>query len=118
MTTSSPLQVPLNKTGEHRRTSSTQRELKPFNHSEIKVLLLEGVNETGVKILKSAGFQVEWHAKALPKDILKEKIKDVHAIGLRSKTKLTKEVLAEAKNLVAIGCFCIGTNQVDLEYAA
>lgn len=47
-----------------------------------------------------------------------EKIKDVHIVGIRSKTKLTKAVLDEAKNLLAIGCFCIGTNQVDLKAAA
>jgi D-3-phosphoglycerate dehydrogenase len=51
-------------------------------------------------------------------DELIEKIKDVHVIGIRSKTKLTKAVLDEAKNLMAIGCFCIGTNQVDLQHAA
>lgn len=44
--------------------------------------------------------------------------RDVHVIGIRSKTKLTEKVLREAKNLLVIGCFCIGTNQVDLEYAA
>lgn len=47
-----------------------------------------------------------------------EKIKDAHVIGIRSKTKLTKQVLEQAKNLLAIGCFCIGTNQVDLQAAA
>lgn len=62
--------------------------------------------------------QVECHAKALPKEVLMEKIKDVHAIGIRSKTLLTAEVLREAKKLLCIGCFCIGTNQVDLDYAA
>jgi D-3-phosphoglycerate dehydrogenase len=47
-----------------------------------------------------------------------EKIRDAHVIGIRSKTKLTKQVLDQAKNLLAIGCFCIGTNQVDLQAAA
>jgi len=51
-------------------------------------------------------------------DELIEKIRDVHVIGIRSKTKLTKQVLEHAKNLLAIGCFCIGTNQVDLQAAA
>jgi D-3-phosphoglycerate dehydrogenase len=51
-------------------------------------------------------------------DELIEKIKDVHIIGIRSKTKLTKAVLDEAKSLIGIGCFCIGTNQVDLKCAA
>ena len=84
----------------------------------IKVLLLEGLNETGQKILRTAGYQIESHEKALSIESLKEKIKDVHLIGIRSKTKLTDDVLACAKNLRAIGCFCIGTNQVDLQYAA
>lgn len=62
--------------------------------------------------------QVETYSKALVGDELIEKIRDVHVIGIRSKTKLTKQVLAHAKNLLAIGCFCIGTNQVDLQAAA
>ncbi|KAJ3107965.1 hypothetical protein HDU97_002545 [Phlyctochytrium planicorne] len=90
----------------------------PLNPSDIKILLLEGVSQTGVSILKNAGFQIEYFAKALPEDQLKQKIKDAHAVGLRSKTQLTADVLKEAKNLLVIGCFCIGTNQVDLEYAA
>ncbi|KAJ3330605.1 hypothetical protein HDU91_003533, partial [Kappamyces sp. JEL0680] len=61
---------------------------------------------------------VEAHPKALDVEVLKEKIKDVHAIGIRSKTQLTKEILECAKNLKVIGCFCIGTNQVNLEFAA
>jgi D-3-phosphoglycerate dehydrogenase len=103
----------------------TVKQLKPFATSEIKVLLLEGkynfikgLNDTGVSILKGAGYQVETHPKALSIDILKEKIKDVHAIGIRSKTQLTQDVLECAKNLRVIGCFCIGTNQVNLQYAA
>jgi len=62
--------------------------------------------------------QVETHAKALAEDVLIEKIKDVHCIGIRSKTKLTKKVLDAAEKLGVVGCFCIGTNQVDLEVAA
>ncbi|KAJ3208498.1 hypothetical protein HDU82_002403 [Entophlyctis luteolus] len=81
-------------------------------------LTLRGVSQTGVEILKEAGHEIEYFTKALPEDQLKQKIKKVHAIGIRSKTQLTADVLKEAKNLVAIGCFCIGTNQVNLEYAA
>ncbi|KAG0010300.1 hypothetical protein BGZ81_002846, partial [Podila clonocystis] len=55
---------------------------------------------------------------ALAEDVLIEKIKDVHCVGIRSKTKLTKKVLDAAEKLGVIGCFCIGTNQVDLEVAA
>lgn len=62
--------------------------------------------------------QVETYSKALVGDELIDKIRDVHVIGIRSKTKLTKQVLEHAKNLLAIGCFCIGTNQVDLQAAA
>ena len=67
---------------------------------------------------RQQGYQVEFHKSSLPEEELIEKIKDVHAIGVRSKTKLTKKVLEHAKNLVCIGCFCIGTNQVDLDFAA
>lgn len=62
--------------------------------------------------------EIEFYKSSLPEDELLEKIKDVHAIGIRSKTKLTEKILKAAKNLVVIGCFCIGTNQVDLEFAA
>ncbi|KAF4779248.1 D-isomer specific 2-hydroxyacid dehydrogenase [Colletotrichum scovillei] len=92
--------------------------LKPFNTQDIKILLLENVNQTGKDILTEQGYQVEALKTSLPEDKLIEKIRDVHVIGIRSKTKLTEKVLREAKNLLVIGCFCIGTNQVNLEYAA
>ncbi|KAJ2161996.1 D-3-phosphoglycerate dehydrogenase 2 [Coemansia sp. RSA 552] len=94
------------------------RSLKPFNSGDIKILLVENVSPKAVDILKKAGYQVEFHTKALDKATLIERIKDVHAIGIRSKTKLTQEVLSHANKLLTIGCFCIGTNQVDLSYAA
>ncbi|ORY72027.1 D-3-phosphoglycerate dehydrogenase 1 [Pseudomassariella vexata] len=94
------------------------KQLKPFNSKDIKILLLENVNQSGRNILTGQGYQVEALKTSLPEDQLIEKIKDVQVIGIRSKTKLTEKVLREAKNLLVIGCFCIGTNQVDLEYAA
>ncbi|KAF1953163.1 D-3-phosphoglycerate dehydrogenase [Byssothecium circinans] len=94
------------------------KQLKPFDTKDIKVLLLENVNQTGVDILQGQGYQVEALKSSLPEDQLIEKIRDVQVIGIRSKTKLTERVLKEAKNLIVIGCFCIGTNQVDLQYAA
>ncbi|CDK25607.1 unnamed protein product [Kuraishia capsulata CBS 1993] len=94
------------------------KALKPFSTGDMKILLLENVNETAIEIFNKQGYQVEFHKSSLPEEELIEKIKDVHAIGIRSKTKLTANVLRHAKNLVVIGCFCIGTNQVDLEYAA
>lgn len=94
------------------------KKLNQFKVPQFKILLLEGVNKSGIELFEKEGFEIESHPKALDPEILKEKIKHVHAVGLRSKTKLTKEILQEAKNLLVIGCFCIGTNQVDLEFAA
>ncbi|OKL61962.1 D-3-phosphoglycerate dehydrogenase 1 [Talaromyces atroroseus] len=97
---------------------TASKHLKPFATEDIKILLLENVNQTGRDILASQGYQVEFLKTSLPEDQLIQKIRDVHVIGIRSKTKLTARVLQEAKNLIVIGCFCIGTNQVDLKYAA
>lgn len=94
------------------------KTLKPFSTEDIKILLLENVNTTAIEIFNKQGYQVEFLKTSLPEDELIEKIKHVHAIGIRSKTKLNKRVIDAAKNLVVIGCFCIGTNQVDLEHAA
>jgi len=99
-------------------TGAYPKQLKPFATEDIKILLLENVNQTGQDILEGQGYQVEFLKSSLPEDKLIEKIRDVHVIGIRSKTKLTARVLQEAKNLIVIGCFCIGTNQVDLKYAA
>lgn len=98
--------------------AATAKQLKPFDTKDVKVLLLENVNQAGVNILKEQGYQVEALKSSLPEDQLIEKIRDVQVIGIRSKTKLTERILKEAKNLIVIGCFCIGTNQVDLKYAA
>ncbi|KFH46270.1 D-3-phosphoglycerate dehydrogenase-like protein [Hapsidospora chrysogenum ATCC 11550] len=98
--------------------AENMKPLKPFNTEDVKILLLENVNKSGQDILRKQGYQVEALTTSLPEDQLIEKIRDVQVIGIRSKTKLTDRVLAEAKNLLVIGCFCIGTNQVDLEYAA
>ncbi|KAI9837582.1 MAG: Phosphoglycerate dehydrogenase ser3 [Sarea resinae] len=97
---------------------ASAKQLKPFATEDIKILLLENVNQTGRDILSKQGYQVEHLKSSLPEDQLIEKIRDVHVIGIRSKTKLTAKVLQEAKNLIVVGCFCIGTNQVDLQYAA
>ncbi|MBL8628105.1 MAG: phosphoglycerate dehydrogenase [Rhodospirillaceae bacterium] len=86
--------------------------------SRIKVLLLENINKTAVELFKRQGYgSVEVLAGALDADELKAKLKDVHILGIRSRTKLTKDVLAAAEKLMAVGCFCIGTNQVDLKAA-
>lgn len=86
-----------------------------LDKDKIKILLLEGVDPSAVESFTKAGYSnVEYLKKALDHDELIEKIKDVHFIGIRSRTHLTEEVLAHAHKLCAIGCFCIGTNQVDL----
>ncbi|HLV17072.1 MAG TPA: phosphoglycerate dehydrogenase [Pseudomonas sp.] len=86
--------------------------------SKIKFLLLEGVHQNAVDTLKAAGYtNIEYLTGSLPEAELKEKIADVHFIGIRSRTHLTEEIFACAKKLVAVGCFCIGTNQVDLNAA-
>ncbi|MEO5794681.1 MAG: phosphoglycerate dehydrogenase, partial [Rhodoferax sp.] len=89
-----------------------------LDKSKIKFLLLEGVHPSALEVLRNAGYtQIESLPGALPEDQLKEKIADAHFIGIRSRTQLTKEVFAHAHKLVAVGCFCIGTNQVDLDAA-
>lgn len=89
-----------------------------LDKSKIKFLLLEGVHQTAVDTLKAAGYtNIDYHAGSLPEEQLKEAIADAHFIGVRSRTQLTADVLQHAGKLVAIGCFCIGTNQVDLDTA-
>ncbi|CAB09778.1 putative D-3-phosphoglycerate dehydrogenase [Schizosaccharomyces pombe] len=94
------------------------RTLKPFASEDIKILLLENVNQSALSNLKDEGYQVEFLKTSMSEDDLVEKIKGVHAIGIRSKTRLTRRVLEAADSLIVIGCFCIGTNQVDLDFAA
>lgn len=85
---------------------------------KIRFLLLEGVHENALRILNEAGYNnIEYLPNALEGEELINKIKDAHFIGIRSRTQLTKEVLNHAEKLVSIGCFCIGTNQVDLDSA-
>ncbi|MBL0709399.1 MAG: phosphoglycerate dehydrogenase [Colwellia sp.] len=82
---------------------------------KIKILLLEGVHNSALEELKSKGYSnIEYIKTSLSNDDLIAKIADVHFVGIRSRTQLTEEVLSHAKKLVAIGCFCIGTNQVDI----
>ncbi|MBT6182016.1 MAG: phosphoglycerate dehydrogenase, partial [Halieaceae bacterium] len=87
--------------------------------SKIKFLLLEGIHESAVDALRRAGYDnVVTYSKSLSTEELCKEIKDAHFVGIRSRTQLSEEVLEAAERLVAIGCFCIGTNQVDLTAAA
>lgn len=88
-----------------------------FPKNRIKVLLLENVHSDAFEILKEEGYQVEKHTGAMSEAELSEAIKGVSILGIRSKTQVTKEVLQNADRLLAIGAFCIGTNQIDLDAA-
>ena len=86
-----------------------------YPRQDIKVLLLEGVSASAVDVFRRAGYsQVELHTTSLPDVDLKQRIADAHIVGIRSRTQLSADVLAQARRLIAVGCFCIGTNQVDL----
>jgi D-3-phosphoglycerate dehydrogenase / 2-oxoglutarate reductase len=89
-----------------------------YPKSRIKVLLLENVHPAALRAFEEQGFNVEFVKGAMDEDELCERIKDVSIIGIRSKTNITKRVLDNANRLMAIGAFCIGTNQIDLEEAA
>lgn len=89
-----------------------------LDKNRIKILLLEGVHQNAVDYFEKEGYtNIEYIKTALREDELIEKIKDVHFLGMRSRTQLNERVLDAAEKLVAAGCFCIGTNQVDLEAA-
>ena len=85
---------------------------------KIRVLLLEGVNDSAVQLIEAAGYSnMTRLSKALEGDALKEAIKGVHLLGIRSRTQITTDVLEAADRLIAIGCFSVGTNQVDVDAA-
>jgi len=89
-----------------------------LDKDKIKILLLEGVHQTAVTVLEQAGYtNIEYHKGSLAEDDLIAAIRDAHFVGIRSRTNLTANVLEQAGKLVGIGCFCIGTNQVDLDAA-
>lgn len=100
------------------------RTMTPYLHktslekNKIKFLLLEGVHPSAIETLNKAGYtNIEQHKKALPPEELKAAIASAHFVGIRSRTQLTDDVLAAGKKLIAVGCFCIGTNQIDLKAA-
>jgi D-3-phosphoglycerate dehydrogenase len=86
--------------------------------ARIRALLLENIHPAGEEILRSAGFQIETLNRALDEDELVERIAGVTLLGIRSKTHVTRRVLEAADDLIAIGAFCIGTNQIDLAAAS
>jgi D-3-phosphoglycerate dehydrogenase len=88
------------------------------NAEKAKLLLLEGVNDSAVELLETSGFSaIERLPKALEGDVLRKALKGISLLGIRSRTALTQDVFAAADQLVAVGCFSVGTNQVDLNAA-
>jgi D-3-phosphoglycerate dehydrogenase len=85
-----------------------------FPKHRIKFLLLENIHQVAFERLREAGYSVEGIGRSLPSEELLSELRDVHVLGIRSKTKITREQIEGAKKLMAIGCFGVGTNQVDL----
>jgi D-3-phosphoglycerate dehydrogenase len=95
--------------------ASPEAPTTSIDKRKIRFLLLEGIDHSATATLQAAGYsQIENLAGSPSEEELRQKIADVHFVGIRSRTQLTAEVLAHAPKLIAIGCFCIGTNQVDL----
>ncbi len=89
-----------------------------YPKEKIRILFLENISDVAVKNFRQSGYvQVDKISKALSEEELVREIKDVHILGIRSKTQITRKILDAATKLQAIGCFCIGVNQVDLEAA-
>jgi len=88
-----------------------------FPKNRIEVLFLEGLHNSAHRIIEGEGFRLEAMNGALDEAALVERIPSVHVLGIRSKTLVTEKVLQAAKRLLTVGCFCIGTNQVDLKAA-
>ena len=85
--------------------------------SKLKILLLESIHPVADELLEAEGFEVHRADGALKEDQLCERLKGIHLLGIRSKTQVTKRVLDAADSLLALGAFCIGTNQIALDHA-
>ena len=88
-----------------------------YPKNRIKALVLENIHQDAIDRLKNEGYQVEVYPAGMTEDELAEAIKDISVLGIRSKTNVTEKVLQNAKRLLAVGAFCIGTNQIDLNAA-
>src|SRR4051812_23057238 len=94
------------------------KQLTSYPKEKINILLLENISQKAASIFKNNGYNnVTLLPGALSEDELIKAVKDVHLLGIRSKTRVTQKALQSAKKLQAIGCFCIGVNQVDLDAA-
>jgi len=89
-----------------------------YESREVRVVLLENIHARAVESFQRLGYSVAHYKQALEGDELKYAIKDAQIVGIRSKTNFTKDIIESAPNLWAVGAFCIGTNQIDLDVAA
>lgn len=95
-----------------------EKKLTSYPKDKINILFLENISDAAVKYFNNAGYaNVRKLTGALKEDELIKEVKNVHLLGIRSKTQLTQKVIDAATKLQAVGCFCIGTNQVDLKTA-
>jgi D-3-phosphoglycerate dehydrogenase len=95
-----------------------EKKITSYPKEKINILFLENISDAAVKRFQQAGYSsVKKLGRALSEEELIREIKDIHLLGIRSKTRITEKALAAASKLQAIGCFCIGTNQVDLKSA-
>lgn len=102
----------------HNRPSMNQPQATSFEKSKIRFLLLESVHQSAINTLTKAGYEnIEQLKTSLEGDQLLDAVANAHFLGIRSRTQLTEEVFAAAEKLQAVGCFCIGTNQVNLDAA-
>ena len=86
-----------------------------FPKEKIKILMLEGVHPAALQLFRDHGYSdIEVVKGAMSEEDLCEKIKDVHLLGIRSKTQLTKKIIESGNRLIAVGAYCIGTNQIDM----
>jgi D-3-phosphoglycerate dehydrogenase len=89
-----------------------------LSKDKMKIVLLEGIHRSAVDAFRSDGYSnIDLHQKALPEQELVDAVRDAHIVGIRSATQLTRRVLVSCRHLIGAGCFCIGTNQVDLAAA-
>ena len=96
----------------------SDKKITSYPKEKINILFLENISDAAVKHFREAGYiSVRKLSGALSEDELINEVKDVHLLGIRSKTQITSRVLEAAKKLQAIGCFCIGVNQVDIKSA-
>ena len=101
-----------------RLPSPMNSQITSLEKARIRILLLEGVADSAIENFARAGYEnVTRLPKALPREELLEAVRDVHMLGIRSRSQLAAGVFEAARRLIAVGCFCIGTNQVDLDAA-